>query len=713
MSELRLNTDGHIIKLGADNDVTLTHVADTGILLNSTMQLQFNDSSQFINAPSATVLDINATDEIELNATAVDLNGTLDVSGTLTQTGVATFSARSVHSSGITIADAGQIGSASDADAIAIASNGVVTFSQNPVFPDGGVAVADLDIDGATDIGAAVVDADLFIIDDGAGGTNRKVTASRLKTYTTPTLFGAGVTDVLMDATNFTNSILIQTSSDGSAPTTGTLSSANDNVGMGKEVFTALTSGQQNTALGTETGKALTTGVNNTFLGYNAGIATTTGGYNVMIGKGAGAANTTASDNIFIGQLAGAANTTGSNNIAIGYKAYDNADTETNNLAIGYNALGAAVNGGEQNIGIGPHVLDALTTGDSNIAIGMNAGTALTTGGNNVIIGDGAVGTGVTTGSFNVVMGANAGAAITGGQKDVIIGHNAGLAVTTAPTSVLIGYEAGKIFATGSACIAIGSAAYDNADAEGNNVAIGLDALGGAVNGAENNVMVGNYTGDAITSGDYNTALGHTAGGAITTGVGNVFLGSGAGAACETAGSNICIGYNANTSGADAADTLVFGGITGASNDFSFGKASNIVSNDFDADADWSRSSDLRLKRNIQDTTLGLDFINDLRPVKFNWKPSYEVPKEMKAEYNEKNQKDLDYISHGFIAQEVKEAIDKHGDTTFGGWHLDKTDNETQRVKKNMFVMPLIKAVQELTAQVSTLQNEVKTLKGE
>ena len=183
MSELRLNTDGHIIKFGADNDVSLTHVADTGLLLNSTMQLQFNDASQNINAPSATVLDINATDEIELNATAVDLNGTLDVSGTLTQTGVATFSARSVHSSGITIADAGQIGSASDADAIAIASNGVVTFSQNPVFPDGGVAVADLDIDGATDIGAAIVDADLFIIDDGAGGTNRKVTASRLKTY--------------------------------------------------------------------------------------------------------------------------------------------------------------------------------------------------------------------------------------------------------------------------------------------------------------------------------------------------------------------------------------------------------------------------------------------------------------------------------------------------------------------------------------------------
>ena len=67
--------------------------------------------------------------------------------------------------------------------AMTVNASQVVTFAQNPVFPDGGVAVADLDIDGATDIGAAVVDADLFIVDDGAGGTNRKVTASRIKTY--------------------------------------------------------------------------------------------------------------------------------------------------------------------------------------------------------------------------------------------------------------------------------------------------------------------------------------------------------------------------------------------------------------------------------------------------------------------------------------------------------------------------------------------------
>jgi|TARA_R110000803_G_scaffold59426_2_gene117998 hypothetical protein len=109
MSELRLNTDGHIIKLGADNDVSLTHVHDTGLLLNSTNVIQFNDASQNIGAPSATVLDINATDEIELNSTLIDINGNVEVSGTLTQVGVATFTAALLPASD----DAVDLGSAS------------------------------------------------------------------------------------------------------------------------------------------------------------------------------------------------------------------------------------------------------------------------------------------------------------------------------------------------------------------------------------------------------------------------------------------------------------------------------------------------------------------------------------------------------------------------------------------------------------------------
>jgi prefoldin subunit 5 len=47
----------------------------------------------------------------------------------------------------------------------------------------GKVDIGALEIDGATDIGAALADADLFIVDDGANGTERKMEASRLQTY--------------------------------------------------------------------------------------------------------------------------------------------------------------------------------------------------------------------------------------------------------------------------------------------------------------------------------------------------------------------------------------------------------------------------------------------------------------------------------------------------------------------------------------------------
>ena len=60
----------------------------------------------------------------------------------------------------------------------------------------GTLPVAAIDIDGATDIGEAIVDADLLIVDNGAGGTNRKTTASRLKTY-----FTAGVSSAADDLT--------------------------------------------------------------------------------------------------------------------------------------------------------------------------------------------------------------------------------------------------------------------------------------------------------------------------------------------------------------------------------------------------------------------------------------------------------------------------------------------------------------------------------
>ena len=122
---LSLPTDATVVSLGADADVTLTHVHDTGILLNSTNVIQFNDASQNIGAPSATVLDINATDEIELNATLVDVNANLDVSGTYTGAGVMTTGGN------VVIPNNANIGSVGDTDSISIDSSGNITASQN------------------------------------------------------------------------------------------------------------------------------------------------------------------------------------------------------------------------------------------------------------------------------------------------------------------------------------------------------------------------------------------------------------------------------------------------------------------------------------------------------------------------------------------------------------------------------------------------------
>ena len=82
--------DGAVVALGDDGDVTLTHVADTGVLLNGTSQIQFNDSSQYIAASSAADLDIAATTDINLNCTTVDINAAANISGAATITGTLT-----------------------------------------------------------------------------------------------------------------------------------------------------------------------------------------------------------------------------------------------------------------------------------------------------------------------------------------------------------------------------------------------------------------------------------------------------------------------------------------------------------------------------------------------------------------------------------------------------------------------------------------------
>jgi len=82
--------DSSVISFGNDQDTTLTHTDGAGLTLNSTNKLMFNDASQFIQGASDAILDIAATDEIELTATLIEIVGNSTVSGTLGVTGVTT-----------------------------------------------------------------------------------------------------------------------------------------------------------------------------------------------------------------------------------------------------------------------------------------------------------------------------------------------------------------------------------------------------------------------------------------------------------------------------------------------------------------------------------------------------------------------------------------------------------------------------------------------
>ena len=71
--------DGAVINFGDDQDVTLTHVADTGILLSSTDQLQFGDSGTYIHQSADGVLDLVSDTEIELTAPTLDIDSSTEV----------------------------------------------------------------------------------------------------------------------------------------------------------------------------------------------------------------------------------------------------------------------------------------------------------------------------------------------------------------------------------------------------------------------------------------------------------------------------------------------------------------------------------------------------------------------------------------------------------------------------------------------------------
>ena len=242
---------------------------------------------------------------------------------------------------------------------------------------------------------------------------------------------------------------------------------------------------------------------------------------------------------------------------------------------------------------------------------------------------------------------------------------------------------------------------------------LGYQALNS--NTASNNTATGYQAGYANTTGDYQSLFGLNAGAGITTGVRNTCLGAQAGnhtTPITTGNYNVIIGSFTIPSASAGANQIVIGydcqGI--GDNYFTFGKSGNRVYNQFTANASWTQSSDERLKTNIKNDVLGLEFICKLKPRTYTWKPSNEIPKELTGHYKENNEKDTNVVMNGFIAQEVKEALNAVGNPTFSGWSIEP--DGTQAVSREMFVLPLVKAIQELKTIVDAQAAEIAELKA-
>jgi len=141
------------------------------------------------------------------------------------------------------------------------------------------------------------------------------------------------------------------------------------------------------------------------------------------------------------------------------------------------------------------------------------------------------------------------------------------------------------------------------------------------------------------------------------------------------------------------------------------GAGSDRIYNQFDTNASWTRVSDLRYKEEIANNTdCGLSFINDLRPVTYKFKPKANIDNTLPDYDASKTSRNTEKKMYGLIAQEVKQAMDDNNITDFTGW--DETAEGIQGISQEMFIHPLIKAVQELTALNDALEARIAALES-
>ena len=164
--------DGAVIGFGDDQDVTLTHVADTGLLLSSTDQLQFGDSGTYIFQSADGVLDLVSDTEIEINATTIDINGNVEISGDLTVSGD-DITMGTNTSGAVLVADGTNFNPVVVSGDATIATNGALTIASTAVE---GSMLNNNVISGQTALTSGLATTDELLISD--AGTIKRVDVS-------------------------------------------------------------------------------------------------------------------------------------------------------------------------------------------------------------------------------------------------------------------------------------------------------------------------------------------------------------------------------------------------------------------------------------------------------------------------------------------------------------------------------------------------------
>ena len=196
------------------------------------------------------------------------------------------------------------------------------------------VTIGDVSFDGSTNIDLPGVNATGNQNTTGSAAsltTARRIAGVSFDGSSNIDLSLDGFSDVMANTTNFTNSILLGQSS------TGTLNSANFNVGLGYGVFNSLTEGDGNMATGYNALNSLTEGGGNVAIGRQVLSKLTTGSKNVGIGR-------QAAIKIVDGSVGGTSLTTGSQNTFIGAETVPSANNVSNETVIGFGATGSGSN---------------------------------------------------------------------------------------------------------------------------------------------------------------------------------------------------------------------------------------------------------------------------------------------------------------------------------------------------------------------------------